>query len=244
MRNTDQKVETLAERAHVANYTPPPYKYIDPATDFDPERMNRDFIPLLMAPEKTAFLAIDVQNNFTEPESPVAPPDALEVVMQINRLADYCREHSIPIIWIQMTNREDGSDLGILAKYLKKLAPPESVLARGRHGWELCPELHNEPTDIYVTKPKFNAFWGSDLEAVLRGLGAESLIVTGIMTDCCVMMTVMDAFHRDFNPIIAADATGTPSAHKKEALLMMERVLSRILTTDEIIAELEALAVN
>ncbi|NQS88531.1 cysteine hydrolase [Patescibacteria group bacterium] len=118
----------------------------------------------------------------------------------------------------------------MIGKYWKDWGPPKSVLARGNHWWKLYPELHNEPADIYVTKPKYNAFWGSDLEAVLRGLAVESLIFTGIMTDVCVQTTLVDAFHRDFNPIIAVDATCTATPYKKEALLMIESCYGRALT--------------
>ena len=228
--NTTKKVGTLAERAKAVNYIPPPFKYN--------LELDRDVTPLLMEPEKTALLVIDVQNGFTEPGAPMAVPDGPEVVVQINKLVDYCRPHDIPIVWVQITHRKDGSDLGIIGKYWKDWGPPKSVLARGSHWWELYPELHNEPVDIYVTKPKYNAFWGSDLEAVLRGLGVESLIFTGFYTGVCVQTTLVDAFHRDFNPIIAVDATGP---YNKEVLSHIEMLFGRALTTDETIAELKAL---
>ena len=231
--NTTKKVGTLAEIAKAVNYIPPPFKYN--------LKLDRDVTPLFMDPEKTALLVIDVQNYFTEPGAPMVVPDGPEVVVQINKLVDYCRPHDIPIVWVQITHRKDGSDLGMIGKYWKNWGPPKSVLAKGSHWWKLYPELHNEPTDIYVTKPKYNAFWGSDLEAVLRGLEVESLIFTGIMTDVCVQTTLVDAFHRDFNPIIAADATGTATPYKKEALDMIEGCFGRVLTADETIAELEAL---
>jgi len=224
----------LAERAEAANYTPPPFKY-NPGLD-------RDLIPLLMAPEKTALLIIDVQNLFTDPEAALGAPDGPEIVPYINELVDYCRAHNIPIVWIQETNRRDGSDMGMMAKYWKILAPPESMLAPDQHWWELYPELDNQPTDIYVTKTKYNAFWGSDLEAVLRGLAVESLIFTGICTDVCVGTTLIDAFHRDFNCVMAMDATTTFTPNKEVWLAHTELLWGRILTTDEIITELEALA--
>lgn len=224
----------LAERAEAANYTPPTFKF-NPGLD-------RDLIPLLMAPEKTALLVIDVQNLFTDPEAPLGAPDGPTVVPYVNELARYCRDHNIPVIWIQETNRTDGSDLGMMAKYWNILAPPVSMLAPDSHWWELYPELENEPTDIYVTKTKYNAFWGSDLEAVLRGLGAESLLFTGICTDVCVGTTLIDAFHRDFNCIMVMDATTTFTPNKEVWMAHTEMLWGRILTTDEVIAELEALA--
>ena len=132
--------------------------------------------------------------------------------------------------------------MGMMAKHWKILAPPDSMLAEGSHWWELYPELHNEPTDIYVKKPKYNAFWGSDLEAVLRSLGIESLIFTGIAFDVCVYTTLIDAFHRDFNSVIAVDATGSPFPYKEASMWHIETLWGRVLTAAEIITELQALA--
>lgn len=230
------KKNTLAERARAANYTPPPFK-------FNPDlNESRDATPLLMDPEKTALLVIDVQNLFTDPKAPLGAPDGPEIVPHINKLAAYCREHNIPVIWVQETNRKDGSDLGMMGKYWPSFRPPESWLAPKTHLWELYPDVDAKPDDIYVTKTKYNAFWGSDLEAVLRGLGVESLIFTGICTDVCVGTTLIDAFHRDFNPIMAIDSTTTFTQFKQEWLTRTELLWGRALTTDEVIAELESLA--
>ncbi len=225
----------LAERAKEANYNPPPFK-------FNPElNGQRDLMPILMDPEKTVLVVIDVQNLFTDPKAPLGAPDGPEIVPYINKLAKYCRAHSIPIVWVQETNRKDGSDLGMMGKYWKSFRPPEAWLSPDNKYWELFSGLDYEPSDIYVRKTKYNAFWGSDLEAVLRGLGAESLIFTGICTDVCVGTTLIDAFHRDFNPVMAINATTTFTGMKQEWLKRTELLWGRVLTTDEVISELEAL---
>lgn len=230
------KKNTLGERAKAANYTPPPFK-------FNPDlNEGRDITPLLMDPESTALIVIDVQNLFTEPEAPLGAPDGPKIIPHINKLVAACREQNIPIIWVQATNRKDGSDLGMMSKYWEGFRPPDGWLFPNTHLWELYPELDNKPEDIYVTKTKYNAFWGSDLEAVLRGLEVESIIFTGICTDICVGTTLIDAFHRDFNPIMAFDSTTTFTPFKEEWLTRTELLWGRTLTTDEVIAELKALA--
>ena len=90
-RNSAKKVATCAERAKTVNYSPPAFKYN--------LEQQKDVRPLLIAPEKTALLVIDVQNFFTEPGAPLAAPDGPQVVVQINKLVDYCRAHNIPIIY-------------------------------------------------------------------------------------------------------------------------------------------------
>lgn len=116
------------------------------------------------------------------------------------------------------------------------------MLAADSHWTQLYPKLDYKPTDIIVDKPKYNAFWGSDLEAVLRGLGREWLIFTGIDTDVCVRNTLIDGFHRDFNVVLAMDATEGFSPNKDAIFQGIEMLYGRVLTTEEIIAELNALA--
>jgi ureidoacrylate peracid hydrolase len=228
-----REIEKLKERAKQRGYNPPPLKY-------HPE-INRDLTELLLDPEKTALLVIDVQNAFTDPKEKLAAPDGPTIVPKINKLVKYCREHDIPIIWVQETNRKDGSDIGIMAKYWPFLGPPEVYLAEGSHAWQLYPELDARPEDIYIKKPKYIAFWGSDLEAVLRSLGVDSLIFTGICTDICVGTTMIYAMHMDYNCVIVKDASTTFTKHKEAFLDNAELLWARVLTTDEVIAELEAL---
>ncbi len=225
------QVTPMMKRAQERKYTPPPFK-------FNPG-LERNVGPLLMDPEKTALLVIDVQNLFTEPGAPLAAPDGPSIIPHINNLVRYCRGANIPIVWVMETNRPDGSDLGMMGKYWTSM---QDWLAPDSHLWQLYRELENKPTDIYVRKPKYNAFWGSDLEAVLRALNAESLIFTGICTDVCVGNTLIDAFHRDFNPVMAFDATTTFTPFKQEFLTRLELLFGRTLTVEEVIGELKALA--
>jgi ureidoacrylate peracid hydrolase len=229
-------VSNLARRAQQVNYVPPPFKF---NSDLD---KHRDVMDLLMDPDKTAFLIIDAQNLFTEPGAPFAGKDGPEIVPYVNKLIKYCRDHDIPVIWVQETHREDGSDLGMMGKYWRSFKPPVSWLKPNGHLWEIYPGLDYKTTDIFIRKPKYNAFWGSDLEVVLRGLGVESLIFSGICTDICVGATMIDAFHRDFNPVLAIEATTTFTPFKQEWLEKTELLWGRVMTTDEVIKELDLLA--
>jgi len=228
-----KSIEMLKERARLVGYVPPSLKY-------HPE-LKRDLTELLLDPEKTALLVIDVQNAFTDPKAKLAAPDGPTIVPNINKLVKYCREHKIPIIWVQETNRKDGSDIGIMAKYWSFLGPPETYLAEGSWAWELYPKLDFKPEDIYIKKPKYIAFWGSDLEAVLRSLGVEHLIFTGICTDICVGTTMIYAMHLDYNCVMVKDATTTFTKYKEAFLDNAELLWCRVLTADEVLAELEAL---
>ncbi len=231
--NFNKKAAILAERARGVNYHPPLPKYI-------PD-LGRDYTGLLMDPETTALINVDITNLFTEPGAVLASPDAHKIVPFVNKLAQFCRGQDIPVVWIRWVNRPDRIDLGMQGRYWGHSAfMIEGMSAEDNYWSQLYPELDLKPDDIYIKKPKFNAFWGSDLEAVLRGLGVESLIFTGLNTAVCVQVTMIDAFHRDFNPILAMDATDSFSP-KKEAMMQIEMLWGRVMTADEIIAELQAL---
>ncbi len=233
--NFSKKAAMLAERARSVNYNPPPPKY-------HPD-LGRDYTGLLMDPETTALINVDITNLFTEPGAVLASPDAHKIVPIVNKLVQFCRGRGVPVIWIRWVNRPDRIDLGMQARYWGHGASIiEHMSAEDNHWSQLYPELDLKPDDIYIKKPKFNAFWGSDLEAVLRSLGVESLIFTGLNTGVCVQVTIIDAFHRDFNHILAMDATDPFSPNKKEILMQIEMLWGRVMTADEIIAELVALA--
>jgi ureidoacrylate peracid hydrolase len=62
------------------------------------------------------------------------------------------------------------------------------------------------PGERVVFKTRYSGFHNTDLDAVLRGLKVDTLVVCGLTTECCVDCTVRDAFHRDYHVFIATDA--------------------------------------
>jgi ureidoacrylate peracid hydrolase len=66
-------------------------------------------------------------------------------------------------------------------------------------------ELGAGPDDLYIDKVRFDAFLWTSLDPLLRGLGAESLVVCGVVTNICVESTVRAAFMRDYRVTLLAD---------------------------------------
>ena len=67
--------------------------------------------------------------------------------------------------------------------------------------------------DRYVEKTRLSAFFQTDLELKLRAIGAETVLITGVLTNQCVAATGKDAMFRDFKPIVVEEATGTTLPH-------------------------------
>jgi len=70
--------------------------------------------------------------------------------------------------------------------------------------------LTPEPGDAIVSKHRFSGFFETELDDVLRELGAKYLLVTGCITSVCVEATVRDAMYRDYTCIVLEDCTAEP----------------------------------
>ena len=68
----------------------------------------------------------------------------------------------------------------------------------GTRDWEIADELKPTGDDIILDKQRYSAFYNTNLEVLLRGLGVTMVVVTGVTTNICVELTVRDAFFRDF----------------------------------------------
>ena len=194
--------------------------------------MRADVAGLVRAPQKTALLVIDMQNDFVIPGAPVAAPGAVEIIPVISGLAQRARAKGLPVIYTQEMHRADGSDFGIELEF-----EPEHCL-EGTSGLDIFGELNPEPGDRVIrNKRRYDAFLGTDLGFVLHGTGAENLIITGVCTDICVSATVQHARNLDYRCFVASDAVaGTSPQRHAAALLCPEHGFAHVGTAAELAA--------
>jgi isochorismate hydrolase len=115
---------------------------------------------------------------------------------------------------------------------------------RGTGGDQPIDELKMEPSDLFLAKRRMSAFHKTDLDQTLRTWGVHTVVVCGIVTNVCVLLTAMDAFQNDFRSVVVSDAS---ACYKKEihdaTLKMYENLiihpLVRVMNSSEIIAEVE-----
>jgi nicotinamidase-related amidase len=113
---------------------------------------------------------------------------------------------------------------------------------RGTKGAEVIDDLKPEPTDIILPKRRFSAFFKTDLDQTLRVLGVDTIVVTGITTEVCVLMTVMEGLSHDFSAILLEDCSGSRDKEFHQGCLHLYRdfalyPLLRIMTLDEFLKE-------
>ena len=113
------------------------------------------------------------------------------------------------------------------------------------------PALNIEARDIILEKPRFGAFYGTDLELILRSLGIESVIISGIATNVCCETTAREAADRDFKVFFLSDGTGTSAMNGATAEELQHAtcatlgyLFAQIVTVDETIRMLRQASLN
>ena len=125
------------------------------------------------------------------------------------------RENGVPIIFIQEVHRPDLVDFG------RELDGAEDVhCIEGLHSTEIAAEdVDFRPGDYFVPKRRYSAFYGTDLEILLKGLKVRTLILTGGLTDVCVHYTFVDGHQGDYYCRLVEDCVLGSSIEAHQAAL-------------------------
>lgn len=142
-----------------------------------------------------ALLAIDMQNYFQR--------IALPVLKNISRVIQTCRSQNIPVVFTQHGHTDPDSDGGVLGEWWGEL------IIGGTEDWRFLSEMKIEAKDLVIAKKRYSAFFGTDLDKILRSRGIQDLIISGVMTNLCCETTARDAFMRDYHVFFLIDGTAT-----------------------------------
>jgi len=204
-----------------------------------------DLMPLKntweLIPGKTALVVVDMQRAFIDAGAPMEISSLRELVPRFNELASVCRRLEIPVIFVQMTNRPDLSDIGLRYDVRPLNLDNELEMIGGRRGVDFCDGLEIRGEDYVVPKIRYSAFipGSSNLEPLLRGLGRDRFIICGICTDICVATTTMDAMMLGFKVFVVADLTATLSEERQRVSLeVIDRHFARVMSLEQIKKEL------
>ena len=189
---------------------------------------------------RTALLVIDMQNAFVAEGAPFETPGAREMIPRLERLISFAREHRLPIVWTQSDHRPPFGGL-MLEKF--PAIGQQRVLWQGETSFEMYPRMlqpHEGPREYRLVKHKYDAFFETNLEAILRYHNVDTLIITGTATNVCCESTARSAFMRDYKVIFLNDANATFDPAMHEATLNnIGLFFGRVLTTDELLAEMQ-----
>ena len=171
------------------------------------------------APDKAAaaLLLIDVINDLEFPEGEQLLRQAMPMARNILALKKQAKACGIPTLYV-------NDNFGRWRSNFRTQV--EHCLKDGVTGRPLAELLAPDDDDYFVLKPKHSGFFSTSLEILLEYLSVETLILTGIAADICVLFTANDAYMRDFRLIVPSDcvASNTDDDHR-HAVRQMTGVL-------------------
>lgn len=183
-----------------------------------------------------ALIMIDMQKGFLDSGSSLCIKQAADTVPACAALIDHCHREDIPVFFVTRRYRADGSDV----EHTRYAA----WLAGGRPLSELWPdsagmpeEFDIQPRDRHIIKPRFSAFFGTQLDMYLRRLGVDTVILAGTTTPNCIRTTLYDAISLDYNALVISDCTSSVTEEIQQAnLLDMANIGGHIMSLEDFVA--------
>jgi nicotinamidase-related amidase len=190
----------------------------------------------LVSPQHAALVLVDMQRDFLDDNGafgrlgvdlgmyPAMRP-RLEGLLQAARAA------GVLVVHIQMTALPGRlSDSPAQLRFNLKMhesaragGPALRYTVPGTPGHEFVEELRPRPGEFVVPKWRSSAFWGTNLDLLLRSNDIRTVIVTGCTTEGCVESTARDAQFNDYYVVVAEDCVASDDRQQHEASLLLMR---------------------
>ncbi len=200
-----------------------------------------------LTPGRTVLVIIDPQNDFLHREGRYAEKGIdidhmRRCIEPLKQLLKDVRAKNIPVVWTRHGTRglDDGGPFMRLRPFLA-----DGGLRQGTWGYEVYEDLGPREEDWYIEKTRLSAFYQTNLESILRTLNADTVLITGVLTNQCVAATSKDAMFRDFKPIVIEECTGTSMPHLHDpAIEMMQVGWAEVRDLESTLSEIRQLAVT
>nr|WP_263314677.1 isochorismatase family cysteine hydrolase [Mammaliicoccus sp. Marseille-Q6498] len=178
---------------------------------------------------KSALLVMDMQNGIAKGLS-----NADEVIEANRKAIETARNNDIPVIFVRVAFSNDFAEVSPKNKSFSQIKKSGQAMGVNDEATQVVDELAPAENEVIVTKHRFSAFTGSNLEVLLRGKQVDHLILTGVATSGVVLSTAVEAADKDFELTILEDAVMDRELDKHEFLI--DKILPRyadIVTIEE-----------
>jgi nicotinamidase-related amidase len=152
-----------------------------------------------------ALLIIDVQAWLFERQDPVYQEETL--IKNINKLEKHARKNYIPIVYVQ--HESSGA--------LKKNSP----------GWQLHKGLKPKAGDIFIDKKKGNSFFETPLHTLLQEKGVKTVLICGLLSQCCVQRTSLGALELGYETILVTDAHSNSGTYPEKNIRKVHKTVEK-----------------
>lgn len=157
----------------------------------------------MLTSAENAILVVDMENAWVSPKSPQCIKGALDTLPAISKFLDYGRKNDWAVIYLYRIHLISGIDAENYRRHFFEEGKPFCIA--GTWSAEIPEEIAPKEGDIKVTKQRFSAFFATELDLILRGLGVKNVYVTGTQYPNCIRATAVDSMSLDYNTIVVTD---------------------------------------
>jgi nicotinamidase-related amidase len=160
-------------------------------------------------PARTALIVVDMQNDFVKEGGTLVVPGAEATIPAIERLLDLARDAGMRVVFSQDTHNEGDPEWKIWPEHTRE----------GSWGWQIVDELQPRANEVALRKLRYDAFYGTPLDHLLRLWGVDTLVICGTVANICVHYTAASAALRWYRVIIPQDAVSALDPFDMESSL-------------------------
>ena len=205
---------------------------------------------LALEPGRTALLVVDMQRGFLDPGEALEVPPAREIVPAIRALLEAFRARRLPVAFTEFTYSPAVPLLvGALHPEHQPAPPggprgfgrPSSNCLEGTESARTIAALAPRPDEPVIRKRWYDGFAGTELDGFLRARSVSSLVISGTMTDICVLSTVVGAFNREYRITVVEDGVATLWPEIQRATLdIVGRAFGRVVSSKHVLETLNS----
>jgi nicotinamidase-related amidase len=164
---------------------------------------------VVIDPARTALVIVDMQNDFVKQGGNLLVPDAEATLPAIKHLLGVARANRTRVVYSQDTHRAGDREWETWPEHCRE----------GSWGWEIVSELVPEAEDTVIGKLRFDAFYGTSLDHLLRLWSVETLVICGTIANISVQWTAASAAQRWYSIVVPRDAISALEPFDLEASL-------------------------
>jgi nicotinamidase-related amidase len=164
------------------------------------------------APDQSyaALLIIDMMNDLIFPGNEELVRNSEALGRNVAYLKRRCRDVGIPSIYVNDNHGKWRSDFGEVVRYSMR---PDSL------GRKMIEQILPGPDDYLVLKPKHSVFFATPVDTLLEYIGVESVILAGVSTHSCILLSASDAYVRNYQLFVPQDCVAGQSQREHRASL-------------------------
>ncbi len=193
-----------------------------------------------IAPQVAALVIIDVQNDYCHDDGALSKIGRnvgviRQMVPRLEEVLTEARRAQVAVIHVRMVNNALTKSQAYLEHHIRRSGADNKVCEEGSWGAEFY-QIQPQSGEPIVTKHRYSAFVGTNMETLLKARGIKTVILAGVTTDVCVESTARDGFMRDYHVMFLSDCTGVDDPNVQEATLeRIKRYFGHVVSSEEVV---------